>query len=167
LIESPAFGTGLHSTTALCLEALEDLIDSDRPEHLLDVGTGSGVLALAALQLGVCRAMGIDIDADALRAAAQNAHLNGLGDRLELRHGGPDTVDGTWPLVLANVLAAPLIEMAPVLVRRLGHHGRLVLSGIPSSVAGEVEQAYRRLGLRTTGRRTRDGWDAIVQAASW
>jgi ribosomal protein L11 methyltransferase len=167
LVESPAFGTGLHPTTALCLEALEELIDSERPERVLDVGTGSGVLALAALLLGVPLAMGVDIDEDALQVAARNARLNGVSDRLRLLGGGPDAVDGTWPLVLANVLAAPLIEMAPALVRRLGHHGRLVLSGMPSPVGPEVEQAYRRLGLRTIARHTRTGWDALVLAASW
>lgn len=167
LIESPAFGTGLHPTTALSLEALQELTDSDRPEAVLDIGTGSGVLALAALRLGVPRAVGVDIDADALDVAARNARLNGVGDRLQLIRGGPDAVGGTWRLVLANVLAAPLIEMAPVLVRRLGHHGRLVLSGIPSSVGAEVEQVYRRLGLRTIARHTRAGWDALVHAAPW
>jgi ribosomal protein L11 methyltransferase len=167
LIESPAFGTGLHPTTALCLETLQELIDSERPEHVLDIGTGSGVLALAALLLGVPRAVGVDIDTDALDVAARNARLNGVGDRLQLVRGGPEAVDGTWRVVLANVLAAALIEMAPVLVRRLGHHGRLVLSGIPSSVGPEVEQVYRRLGLRTIARHTRAGWDALVQVASW
>ncbi len=89
------------------------------PDSVLDVGTGSGVLALAALMMGVPRAVGVDIDADALEIAAEHARLNNLSDRLQLVLGGPDAVDGAWPLVVANVLAAPLIEMAPVLVRRV------------------------------------------------
>jgi ribosomal protein L11 methyltransferase len=76
-------------------------------------------------------------------------------------------VTGTWPLVLANVLAAPLVEMAPALVRRVGHHGQLVLSGIPASVEGDVDRAYRQLGMRRVGVRTRAGWVALLLHASW
>jgi ribosomal protein L11 methyltransferase len=137
------------------------------PEAVLDVGTGSGVLALAALLMGVPRAMAIDIDDEALRAAAENARLNGLDERLQLAHGGPDTVAGTWPLVLANVLAAPLIEMAPALVRRVGHRGQLVLSGIASSVEEDVDRAYGRLGMRRVSAASRAGWVALVLQPSW
>jgi ribosomal protein L11 methyltransferase len=167
LIDSRAFGSGLHPTTALCLEALDEVVSTAWPASVLDVGTGSGVLALAALTLGVPRATGIDIDADALRAAAANARINGLEDRLQLRPGGPEAVAGTWPLVLANVLAAPLIEMAPALVRRIGHHGRLVLSGIPSSVEPDVDAAYRHLGMRRIESKSRDGWIGVVMQATW
>ncbi len=167
LIDSQAFGTGLHATTALCLEALDDVVSSEWPESVLDVGTGSGVLALSALVLGVPRATGIDIDAGALRAAAENARINGMEQRLELAHGGPEAVHGVWPLVLANVLAAPLIEMAPALVRRIGHHGRLVLSGIPSSTEPDVDAAYRRLGMWRMTSMSRDGWVALGLRASW
>ena len=74
---------------------------------------------------------------------------------------------GTWPLVLANVLPAPLIEMAPALVRRVGHHGQLVLSGIPSSVERDVDQAYCRLGMRRVRAKSRAGWVALGLRASW
>jgi ribosomal protein L11 methyltransferase len=177
LTDGAAFGTGLHPTTALCLEALQDVLsavasaepemESSRPGAVLDVGTGSGVLALAALMMGVPRALGIDIDDEALRIAAENAQINGLDERLELRSGGPETVIGAWPLVLANVLAAPLIEMAPALVRRVGQHGQLVLSGIPSSVEQDVDHAYRRLGMRRVRVTSRAGWIALVFQASW
>ena len=83
------------------------------------------------------------------------------------RAAGPKTVTGTWPLVLANVLAAPLIEMAPALVRRVGHHGQLVLSGIPSSVERDVDQAYRHLGMRRLHVAARAGWVALILQASW
>jgi ribosomal protein L11 methyltransferase len=167
LIDAPAFGTGLHPTTFLCLEALHEAVNATFPEAVLDVGTGSGVLALGALKMGVPRALGIDIDDDALRAAAENARINGLVERLELARGGPETVAGTWPLVLANVLAASLVEMAPALVRRVGHHGRLVLSGIPCSVEEDVQQAYRHLGMRRVEVKSRAGWIALVLQASW
>ena len=167
LTDSAAFGTGLHPTTAMCLEAIEEDLQPTPAAALLDVGTGSGVLALAALLMGVPQALGIDIDAEALRAAAENARLNALDRRLQLVRGGPDTVAGTWPLVVANLLAAPLIELAPVLVRRVGHHGRLVLSGIPSSVEADVDRAYRRLGMQRVQAQSRAGWSALVLQASW
>lgn len=167
LTDSQAFGTGLHATTVLCLETLDDVVSSEWPESVLDVGTGSGVLALAALALGVPRATGIDTDPEALRAAAGNARINDMEERLELAQGGPEAVAGNWPLVLANVLAAPLIEMAPALVRRIGHHGRLVLSGIPSSVQPDVDAAYRRLGMRRMTPSSRDGWVALLMQATW
>jgi ribosomal protein L11 methyltransferase len=167
LVDAAAFGTGLHPTTALCLEALEEAVHVVRPDAVLDVGTGSGVLALAALMLGVPRATAIDIDDDALRVAAENARLNALDARLQLTRGGPETITGMWPLVLANVLAAPLIEMAPSLVRRVGHQGHLVLSGIPSSVEQDVDQAYRRLGMRRVRVTSRAGWVALVLQAPW
>ena len=125
------------------------------------------MLALAALMMGVPRALGIDIDDEALRVAKRNARLNRLHDRLQLSSGGPETVTGMWPLVLANVLAAPLIEMAPAIVRRVGHHGHLVLSGIPSSAAQNVDQTYRRQGMRHMRAAARGGWVALVLQASW
>jgi ribosomal protein L11 methyltransferase len=167
LIDSNAFGTGHHPTTALCVEALEEILAVERFDRILDVGTGSGILALSALMMGVPDAVGLDIDADALKVAAQNARLNNLADRLRLVLGGPDVVDGQWPLVVANVLAAPLIDMAPVLVRRLGKRGRLILSGISSSLAFEVRQAYQHLGIRHIGSKARAGWTALMLEASW
>jgi ribosomal protein L11 methyltransferase len=167
LVDAAAFGTGLHPTTALCLEVLDEEVLIATPDAVLDVGTGSGVLALAALMLGVPRALAIDIDDEALRVASENARLNAIDERLQLLRGVPEAVTGTWPLVLANVLAAPLIEMAPVLVRRVGHHGQLVLSGIPSSAERDVDQAYCRLGMRRVRAKSRAGWVALVLRASW
>ena len=90
-----------------------------------------------------------------------------MDSRRHGQSGGPDAIDGTWPLVLANVLAAPLIEMAPVLVRRLGHRGRLVLSGIPAALEQDVDRVYRRLGLYRLRVDSRGGWLALVFQASW
>jgi ribosomal protein L11 methyltransferase len=167
LVDASAFGTGLHPTTALCLEAIDEAALTAAPDVILDVGTGSGVLALGALVLGVPRALGIDIDEEALRVASANARINALEGRLQLICGRPEAVTGAWPLVLANVLAAPLIEMAPVLVRRVGHLGQLILSGIPSSVEQHVDAAYRRQGMRRVGAKSKAGWVALVLQASW
>jgi ribosomal protein L11 methyltransferase len=167
LTDSAAFGTGHHPTTALCVEALEEALAIAVPDSLLDVGTGSGVLALAGLMRGVPRAVGLDIDADALKIAAEHARLNNLADRLQLVLGGPDAVGGAWPLVVANLLAAPLIEMAPVLVRRVACCGRLILSGIRSSLESEVWETYEWLGMRHIRSETRAGWTVLVAQASW
>ena len=167
LIDAGAFGTGLHPTTALCLDAIDDAVRIAPLDTMLDVGTGSGVLALAALMFGVPAVTGIDTDDEALRVAAENARLNGLESRMQLRRGGPDSVTGTWPLVVANIVAAPLIEMAPALAQRVGHRGELVLSGIPSSVEQDVDRAYRRLGMQRVRVTSRAGWVALVLRASW
>lgn len=167
LIESDAFGTGHHPTTALCIEALEEIVNAEHPDSILDVGTGSGILALTALLMGVTRAVGLDIDANSLQAAAENARLNHLSDRIELILGTPDLAPGQWPLVVANILAAPLIEMAPILVQRLGRSGRLILSGIHESLESEVRHAYRRLGVRGIQSKTRAGWSVLTAQAPW
>jgi ribosomal protein L11 methyltransferase len=167
LADETAFGSGFHPTTALCLEAIEDAVTAAHPASMLDVGTGSGVLALAALILGIPWVLGIDIDEEALRVTADNSRLNALDTRLQLVHGGPDAVTGTWPLVVANVLTAPLIDMAPTLVRRVGHQGQLVLSGIRSAMAHDVARAYRHVGMQHVRVTSRAGWIALVMQASW
>jgi ribosomal protein L11 methyltransferase len=167
LVDAPAFGTGLHPTTALCIEALGELVAHGAPAEMLDIGTGSGILALAALVRGVTRAVGLDLDAQALRAAARNARVNGLDRRLRLVRGGPEALTGAWPLVVANVLAAPLMEMASTIAARLGHSGVLVLSGIPSGVEPDVTRAYQRCGLRPVSARAHGSWTALVLATSW
>jgi ribosomal protein L11 methyltransferase len=167
LMDSDAFGSGHHPTTALCIEALEESLSFVVPESVVDVGTGSGVLALVALTMGVPRAMGLDVDAHALEIAAENARLNNMLDRLQLVLGGPEAVHEACPLVLANVLAAPLIEMAPVLVRRVANRGTLILSGIPQSLESEVRRTYQRLGMRHIRTETRGGWIVLLMQASW
>lgn len=167
LMDSSAFGTGHHPTTALCIEALEEILTVERISSVLDVGTGSGVLALAALRMGVPHAVGLDVDADALKVAVENARLNYLTDRLQLIHGGPDVATGSGELVVANVAAAPLIEMAPFIVRRVGNGGRLILSGIPQSAEAEVRNAYEHLGMRRIRSEERGGWVMLMARASW
>jgi ribosomal protein L11 methyltransferase len=165
--DGPAFGTGLHPTTALCLEALAEVLDRAVPSRMLDVGTGSGILAIAALHAGVPRAAGLDIDPAALNVAAANARLNGCATRLDLICGDPDAIRGAWPLVMANLSAAVLIDMASALSRRIERGGQLVLSGVASALTDDVARAYRHVGMRIDHQLTRQGWSALLLQATW
>jgi len=134
-----AFGTGTHPTTALCLAFLDS--ENLQGRRVLDYGCGSGVLAIAALLLGAASATGVDIDPQALIAANSNAAGNGVGSRLALRPGSADCGSG-YDIVVANILAGPLVEMAPRLAACIAPGGRLALSGILTSQADAVQAAY-------------------------
>lgn len=134
-----AFGTGTHPTTALCLEWLDSFPLADA--RVLDYGCGSGILALAALALGASHALAVDIDPQALLATAQNAERNRLTGRLEA--GPPAVVRGRcFDLVLANILAGPLVELADSLAEAVKPGGRIVLSGLLEDQSPGVAHAY-------------------------
>jgi ribosomal protein L11 methyltransferase len=122
-----AFGSGTHPTTALCLEWLDGLDLAG--QTVLDVGCGSGILALAALKLGAARAVGIDNDPQALGASADNAERNGVGAQLAL-YRPEDAPDTTYPVVVANILASALDALADTLAARVAPGGAIALSGI-------------------------------------
>ena len=142
-----AFGTGLHPTTRGCLTLLQDLVPM--PPRLLDVGSGSGILALAALQLGAERATCVDTDSIAVDATRANAALNGVADRVEVRLGTlpPASEAGTYPLVVANLVAALLVELAEALAAHVDPGGTMLASGIIEGRAGEVTDALAAAGL--------------------
>lgn len=134
-----AFGTGTHATTAMCLEWLAGLELAGR--SFLDFGCGSGILAIAALKLGCSRAVATDIDPQAVRATRDNAELNGVADRLEVTLDAA-SIDGQFDIVVANILAGPLIELRESLVQRVGDGRLMALSGILSGQVDEVLEAY-------------------------
>jgi len=156
-----AFGTGTHATTALCLAWLDGLAVSEAldGQAILDVGTGSGILAVAALRLGETAATGTDIAPQAPTARRDNAERNGVADA-DFRLCYPEQLDDgeTFPIVVANILAGPLVEMAPMIAGHLAPGGRLALSGILAAQAEEVLQAYREQGLAMEEPVTREGW---------
>lgn len=140
-----AFGTGSHPTTALCLEWLDAHHDAVRGARVLDFGCGSGILAIAAALLGAERVAALDIDPQALAATRENAERNGVLAKLEV--GGPDALPptGTEPrygLLVANILANPLCELAPTLMAVLPAGAPFALSGILADQAEEVSAAY-------------------------
>ena len=132
-----AFGTGSHPTTRLCLEWLEREVQPGRT--LLDYGCGSGILAIAGLKLGAGDTLGIDIDPAALTAATDNAMRNCVGLRIAHSAAAPE---GQFDLVVANILTNPLKLLAPLLSARLKDGGRLALSGVLETQAGDVIAAY-------------------------
>lgn len=152
-----AFGTGTHASTALCLEWLDGIPLSGL--RVLDYGCGSGILALAALKLGAASACAVDIDPQALRATRDNARRNDLAMQLEIRDAG-DLPSGPFDVVLANILAEPLRQLAPELAR-LCPTGCLLLSGLLEAQAAEVADAYSPwFDIETAARR--DGWIALT-----
>lgn len=153
-----AFGSGTHPTTALCLEWLDGAALGGRT--VLDYGCGSGVLALAALRLGAASATATDIDPQALLATRQNAARNRLEACLEVVH--PDALpERSWDILLANILAGPLVELAPLLARRTRAGGLIVLAGMLDAQAESVAAAYRPcFDMRMFA--TRDGWTVLA-----
>ena len=134
-----AFGTGTHATTAMCLEWLDAIELQGRT--LLDYGCGSGVLAIAALKLGCVHAHAMDIDVQAVTATRENAVQNGVQQKLTVSAADQDVV-GRFDVVVANILAGPLVELATSVLSRVKPGGRLALSGILSEQAAEVLEAY-------------------------
>jgi ribosomal protein L11 methyltransferase len=137
-----AFGTGTHPTTALCLEWLER--ESLDGAAVLDYGCGSGILAIGALLLGAQRALAVDIDPQALTAARQNAERNGVSGRLEVL-ASEQYVPQAMDVVVANILANPLIRLAPQLAAATRSGGRIALSGLTVTQAEAVRAAYAPL----------------------
>lgn len=153
-----AFGTGTHATTALCLEWLAEQALSG--QRVVDFGCGSGILAIAGLLLGAEHAYGIDNDPQALYASDENARRNGVGERLTL--WAPEQVQPlAADVVLANILAGVLIELAPNIVALARPGAALVLSGVLERQAQEVMDAYRDHVVWETPR-VRDGWCLLV-----
>ena len=135
-----AFGTGTHPTTALCLQWLDGLNLAGKT--VIDFGCGSGILAIAALKLGAKRAIGIDIDPQAILASTNNAQANGVADRLQLFLAKDQPKDLVADVVVANILAGPLKELAPNIITLVKPQGDLGLSGILATQATSVCEAY-------------------------
>jgi len=161
-----AFGTGRHETTRGCLLALQRLPRGRLPPRPLDLGTGSGVLAIAMARLWRQRVLATDIDPVAVATARANVRLNGLAPWVRTaRSDGPSGIvrrDGPWDPIVANILAGPLIEMACDIALLLAPGGRLVLAGLLARQEAEVLSAYRRVGLHLHRRLRLGDWPTLV-----
>jgi ribosomal protein L11 methyltransferase len=159
-----AFGTGLHPTTRLCLAALEGLADDGRltGAHVLDVGCGSGILAIAAVRLGAVAAIGVDTDPIAVEATRANARRNGLGRRIEAREGSLPSHAPPFDVVVANLVAGVLVPLATPLRDELRPGGTLLASGIFVDRETDVSAAFEAAGLALTGRSAEGDWVALA-----
>jgi ribosomal protein L11 methyltransferase len=162
-----AFGTGRHETTSGCVKALLRLAKAHRFKKPLDIGTGTGILAFAAAHLFKVPVMAGDNDQDAVRVARENAAINGLKKQIRIvtsdgyraaaiRDGGP------YDLVTANILANPLISLAPDLAKNLARQGRAVLSGLLTSQEKDVLAAHQAVGLELDFRIRQNDWSVLV-----
>lgn len=142
-----AFGTGLHETTRLVAQALAEHASELAGATVLDVGCGSGVLALVAIELGAARAIAVDVDPEAIDVTRENAERNALADRVEASTTPVEHVEATSPVVLANIEARVLVPMAAELTRHVTPGGLLLLSGILVPQRDEVRAAYPDLTL--------------------
>ena len=168
-----SFGTGAHASTQMCLTALETHIRGG--ERVLDLGSGSGILSIAALLLGAARAFGVDVDPMAADVARENAAINGLGpDRFTSRAGDVLTDEALmeelsaepWDLVLANIVADVIIPLSAVVPKLLRSGGVFICSGILNVRLDEVKTAIEAAGLRICRVETLDDWCAVVARPS-
>ena len=163
---SEAFGTGHHGTTMGCLLALDGMVKRGRrPRRVLDVGAGSGVLAIAAAKVGA-NALGVEIDARAAEIARENIKNNKVAASVRMLTADGVRVararPGHYDLVFANILMRPLIRMAPALIGALAPGGRIVLSGLLVGQVPLVRAAYVNRGLTMAARRRRHGWATLT-----
>ncbi len=156
-----AFGTGTHETTSLCLEVLDERIRGG--ERMLDIGTGSGILAIAALKLGAATAEGVDIDPMCVRTAGENAARNGVQDRLKVLVGDlSDKASGVYDLITANIVAAAILSLAPHVPALMAPGAVFVASGIIDTRKEEVLAGLRAAGLDPFEVREKRGWVCVV-----
>ena len=158
-----AFGTGLHPTTRLCLAALEGSADAGRVDSatVLDVGCGSGILTIAATKLGAARVLAVDTDPLAVEATEANARRNGVATLVAARRGSLPTGDGPFDIVLANLIASLLVELALPLRDELRTGGTLLAAGIFVDREGDVRDAFAAAALDVLERTTEGDWVAL------
>jgi ribosomal protein L11 methyltransferase len=158
-----AFGTGGHPSTRLCLLAISEL---PVVERFLDVGCGSGVLAIGCARMfPEASGLGVDVDADSVEVSRENALRNGVRERISLSTTPVQEVHGPFDLVLANILPDVLIPLAGAIAARVAPGGTLILSGILRELADGVEAEYVGLGMETASRLDQEGWRALVMRA--
>jgi len=158
-----AFGTGLHPSTRLSIQCVEQVVRHG--DRVLDVGTGSGILAIAAVKLGAAHADTVDVESVAVRATRENAERNGVSNRLNVALGtvGPgEPFQGEYDVVIANIIARILIELCDSLVKATRRGGSLVLAGIIESREQDVIDAFAAHGANLTTRRQNDDWVSLV-----
>ncbi len=158
-----AFGTGTHATTSLCLEVLDSQIKG--AEKVLDIGTGSGILAIASVLLGAEKAFGVDIDAQSVKTAKENAEINNISEKVEFIVGDlADKVEGKYNIVCANIVADVIIKLLPDVAQFMEEDAVLIVSGIIDIRKDDVLKAVAENGFAVKEEKYRDNWCAFVLA---
>jgi ribosomal protein L11 methyltransferase len=158
-----AFGTGTHETTQMCLRFLEEAFDgTTTPRRVLDVGTGTGILGIAAALLGAPLTLGIDVDPKGVEVAGENARINGVDGRFHAATTPLSCVEGRYDLILANVLAEILTDLKQEIAARLEPGGKLILSGILSEKGDWVAKEYEAAGCRLAEKKEEGQWTALL-----
>ncbi len=156
-----SFGTGYHESTRLILTLMEEQVRAG--DTVLDIGTGTGILAIAAVKLGARHATGIDIDEWSITNAKENVVKNGVEDRVRILSDHPSTLrSGSYSLIAANIMASTIIELLPEMCRLLAPSGRLFLSGLLDNDGETINRALADNGLHPTARASENEWIAIV-----
>ena len=157
-----AFGTGSHETTRLCLKLIDEALAAKPAASIFDVGSGSGILTVAARLLGVQKALAIDIDPLAVSATLENARMNGVAEGVLTARADVRAVAARHPLVVCNILYQIIMGIAPELVRKVEPGGTLILSGFLVNEAEGVERMFKTLGLDVCKREEMGQWGALV-----
>jgi ribosomal protein L11 methyltransferase len=162
-----AFGTGHHGSTEGCLVLLEAALDARPGSRVLDIGTGTGILAVAAIKLGAAGVRAIDVDPDAVAAARKNASVNGCGDEITVECRGPEELPGgvRWPVVVANLLAQSHLALTAVYTLLLEPGGRLILGGNLADEDTRVTAALETAGCALERRLVIEGWSSLLLSA--
>ena len=158
-----AFGTGTHHTTSMCMEYLEEIITPQA--EVFDVGTGSGILSIAAAKLGAKSIVAVDIDANAVRIAKENIAENGLSEVIAVKEG--DLLHGTEgkaDVIIANIIADIIIMLLPDVAQKLKADGKFLASGIIEEREDDIKQAAAASGLKVISTRHKGGWVAMLMA---
>jgi ribosomal protein L11 methyltransferase len=162
-----AFGTGHHGSTIGCLLAMQQVLKRRKPANCLDIGCGSGILAIAAAKLARIPVLATDIDPDAVETAKINCRLNGVSNLVRCvtaadTHHPEIAASAPYSLIVANILARPLVKLAPAITSLLAHDGRIILSGLTTSQTAMVRVAYQARNHHVLNRLQVGDWTTLI-----
>jgi ribosomal protein L11 methyltransferase len=163
-----SFGTGRHPTTRLCLRYLQNMTQDPSPQwqfqsaEVLDFGCGTGLLAIAAVKMGAKKALGVEIDHQSAQTAMKNVELNGLSEKILIKEGSWEVVEGKYDIILANLVTAALFRAGKQISRHLKDHGKVVVSGFSLNQQQEMEEFLKKWGLVATERSSLEDWGSML-----
>ena len=156
-----AFGTGTHATTSMCLELLDELADIRPPVRMFDLGTGSGILAIAGAMMGIRNVLAVDIDPVVVKVAGENIRSNQVEGIVRVEEGGVERAGAAYDVITANLSGSLLVSLAGEIVKYVAPSGSLIVSGITDGEKEKVLEAFTHYGLYAARVMEEDGWVAI------